>query len=737
MDWFKNLKVGTKLLMSFVLVALFAGGVGFTGITRIGQIENADTLLYEVHTKSVADIGKAFAEFERMRANIRIVLMLRTQEEFRANDARLQESEKTIKESLDRFGKVLQTDAGRKEFTALDEAFKKYRPIKDKICSLAEAGNKDEAQAVMLKDAGPLGTAIQVSFEKLFESKLDVSRQVAEGNTAIATAASRLMIILIAVAMGVAVLLGFWMARLIGRPVREIAAAADKLAVGDVDVVVESHSKDEIGMLAESFRNMVENIREASVAVQKVAAGDMDAAVKVKSDKDMLGKSINGMLATINGLIGETDDLIAAIRNGDLKSRGDAAKYEGAWGDLIKGINELVEAFVAPIRMTAEYVDRISRGDIPDRISAEYKGDFNKIKENLNELIVAMGDVTNVATEIAGGNLTVKVRERSAEDRLMQAMSQMVGGLTEVVSNLQAVAAQVATGSQELSASAEQMSQGAAEQSSSVEEVSSSMEQMAANINQNSDNAQQTEKIALKAATDAKEGGAAVAETVSAMKQIAGKISIIEEIARQTNLLALNAAIEAARAGEHGKGFAVVASEVRKLAERSQTAAGEINNLSGSSVQIAEKAGDMLTRIVPDIQRTAELVQEINAASREQNAGADQINKAIQQLDQVIQQNASASEEMTSTSEELAGQADQLKSTIAYFRIGGTDLKPGLGHGSPTHAPGKEVVRRVDGATVSITQGRGKSKPVKGVMLELGRESRGNGNPCDEDFERY
>jgi methyl-accepting chemotaxis protein len=151
------------------------------------------------------------------------------------------------------------------------------------------------------------------------------------------------------------------------------------------------------------------------------------------------------------------------------------------------------------------------------------------------------------------------------------------------------------------------------------------------------------------------------------MRQIAGKISIVEEIARQTNLLALNAAIEAARAGEHGKGFAVVASEVRKLAERSQRAAGEITELAGTSVEVAERAGKLLSMILPDVQKTAELVQEITAASREQDAGASQINKAIQQLDQVIQQNAAGSEETSSTSEELSGQAAQLQSAISFF----------------------------------------------------------------------
>jgi methyl-accepting chemotaxis protein len=199
------------------------------------------------------------------------------------------------------------------------------------------------------------------------------------------------------------------------------------------------------------------------------------------------------------------------------------------------------------------------------------------------------------------------------------------------------------------------------------------MEQMVSNIRQNAENAQQTEKIALKSANDARESGKAVSETVSAIKKIAGKISIIEEIARQTNLLALNAAIEAARAGEHGKGFAVVASEVRKLAERSQSAAAEISHLSGSSVQIAERAGEMLEKLVPDIQKTAELVQEINGASSEQNSGAEQINRAVQQLDKVVQQNAGGSEEMSATAEELSSQAGHLQSAVEFFKTGDSE----------------------------------------------------------------
>jgi len=282
------------------------------------------------------------------------------------------------------------------------------------------------------------------------------------------------------------------------------------------------------------------------------------------------------------------------------------------------------------IRQLIQYIDRISKGDIPDIIKEEYKGEFNDIRINLNTMI------QNLA------RFAVDVQE-SAE--------------------------QVATGSDQLSSSAEQISHGTSEQSAGVEQISSSMEQMSAMVNQNAENAKQTAHIAEKAAQDAREGSKAVNDTLHAMKTISEKILIIEGIAGQTNMLSLNAAIEAARAGEHGKGFAVVAAEVRDLAKSTRNAAKDINFLSVSNIEIAEKTGGLLKAMVAGIQKTAELVQEISASGTEQASGIGEVNNAMQQLDHIIQQNAASTEEMASSSREFSSQAERLLEVSSFFKI--------------------------------------------------------------------
>jgi methyl-accepting chemotaxis protein len=517
---------------------------------------------------------------------------------------------------------------------------------------------------------------------------------------------------------------------------------AEAASIGNLTIRadVSRHSGDFQKVVAgvnETLDAVIGPLKIAASYVDRISKGDLPPKIteEYHGDFNEIKINLNNCIENVNALVVDTRGLAEAAAAGKLANRADLSRHSGDFRTIVAGINETLDAVIVPLNMAAEYVDRISKGDMPDQITEEYKGDFNTIKNNLNVLIQATGAITAAAQEVAGGNLTVQLEVRSPNDDLMRSLSSMVAKLSEVVTDVKGAADYVAAGSKQMSSGSEELSQGATEQAAAAEEASAAMEQMSANIRQNADNALQTEKIAVKSAQDAQEGGKAVIQTVQAMKEIAGKISIIEEIARQTNLLALNAAIEAARAGDHGKGFAVVASEVRKLAERSQKAAAEISELSSSSVEVAENAGGMLARMLPDIQRTAELVQEISAACKEQDTGADQINKAIQQLDNVIQQNAGAAEEMSSTAEELSSQSEQLQVTIGFFDIGaetgarqmGALLKAAAA--KPNAA--KPTAAKPTGAKPSVK----KAKPrvtrsgAPGALLQM-QES-------DEQYEKY
>jgi methyl-accepting chemotaxis protein len=470
-------------------------------------------------------------------------------------------------------------------------------------------------------------------------------------------------------------------------------------------------------------RGISGGITDVVRSIGRMAAGDFNARLEVRG-KDEIAQvvaSMQTLQSAVSSMVADAGMLSAAAVAGKLATRADASRHEGDFRKIVEGVNATLDAVIGPLNVAAAYVDQIARGAIPAKITDTYNGDFNTIKNNLNTAIDAVNglvadavmlaraavegrletradagkhqgdyrrivegvnatldaviapinEVKRVMVALSGGDLTQKITDDYAGDFqvLQNAVNDSMDKLAEIIEQVRGAADALTNAAGQVSATAQSLSQSSSEQAASVEETSASIEQMSASINQNSENAKITDAMASKSSAEAGEGGQAVKSTVEAMKNIAGKIGIIDDIAYQTNLLALNAAIEAARAGEHGKGFAVVAAEVRKLAERSQVAAQEIGELASGSVNLAERAGKLLDEMVPSINKTSDLVQEIASASQEQTAGVGQINNAMGQLNKATQQNASASEELAATAEELGGQAGQLQELMDFFTV--------------------------------------------------------------------
>ena len=330
----------------------------------------------------------------------------------------------------------------------------------------------------------------------------------------------------------------------------------------------------------------------------------------------------------------------------------------------------LVRSITRPLAVATSAAKQLAVGDLQIEFDIRGRDEMAQMLRALKDVVDSTNLMARHAERLAAGDFTIVVTPRSEHDVQALSFARMVQKLTQTISEVRDGAAAVNSAATQVSASAQALSQGTNSQASSVEETTASLEELNASISSNADNSRQTEEIAARSAQDAEESAKIVVATVDAMKTIAEKVTIIEEIAYMTNLLALNAAIEAARAGEHGRGFAVVATEVRKLAERSQKAAKEINTVAAGSVLVAEKAGQQLNQLVPSIRKTAELVQEVAASSLEQSSSVREMNNAMIQVDQVTQRNAAASEELSSTAEELSAQSEALLQQVGFFRLG-------------------------------------------------------------------
>jgi len=525
-----------------------------------------------------------------------------------------------------------------------------------------------------------------------------------------------LLIVILSVFMAIVIVIS------IVTPINAIIDLFKKIGSGKFDNVIEVHSKDELGILMAELKNLQTRLDKdmSEARNQAIESGRIKTALDVTSTNVMMAdvnndiiymnEAVQNMFCEVeselkevlpgfnaNALMGSNIDqfhknpahqqgLLAGLKDtysatmpvGSLTMKITAtpvfAQDGERLGTVVEWENRTAEVEVE--NEVASIVDAAALGDFRQRISREGKdGFYLKLAEGINQVLestsTSIDDVVRVLRSLAQGDLTqnIDAEYHGVFAQLKDDVNTTIERLTSVIGSVNNNTSNSANTASQVNDAAKNLGEGSSQQAASLEEISSSMEQMSANIRQSADNASQTEQIAQRAASDAEESGKTVIQAVGAMKDIAGKISIIEEIARQTNLLALNAAIEAARAGEHGKGFAVVAAEVRKLAERSQKAAGEIGDLSGSTVVLAEEAGEKLVKLVPDIQKTAELVQEISVASREQDVGSNEINTALQQLDQVVQRSAASAEELASSAEELSAQVDNQREAMSFFTL--------------------------------------------------------------------
>lgn len=763
----------TKLAGAFALVLMLLGAVAFVSSTTLTKTHDSQERLVNVSSERVRLAGALKQELLAISRSEKKTILSDTTEKMDKEAAIIEASRARIDEMLRQL-RALSSEAELAQIDAFEASLGEYTAVAGRVNELAHLNSGVKARKIAEEQANPAFAAAIEAIETLrAEARRSLSgdagamdKVALDLERALSLAARAEKEILLAGETSQVERVQKVFEKHMATVDKDIEAlrrvgvssggAVRQLEVIEAAIVDYTAAAREIARLslengnARAFALSTGEGEEAmkaalsSLVAVVAAARDGMATAHAKSEEEyksastlVLALSIGAVLAgvaaaawislSISRRVAVTVRQADSVAIGDLSVKSKVTSQDEI-GDMQAALNNMVDN----LKATASAADRISLGDLT--VDVNKLSDRDELSQSLRTVADNLKASDDAAGRLSRGDLTVDVHQRSDKDVLGASLQRMVEKLRDVVSNATSSADGVSEGAQNLSATAEQLSQGATEQASAAQEASASVEEMAANIRQSADNAAQTEKIATQAAQEAEESGRAVDDAVRAMKTIADKINIIQEIARQTDLLALNAAVEAARAGQHGKGFAVVASEVRKLAERSQQAAAEISDLSSETVDVSQRAGEMLQALVPNIRRTADLVQEISAATREQNIGSDQINQAIRELDKVIQQNASAADESAATSEQLAAQAAQMRAVMAFFQL--SDAV------APAPAPARVAPRP------AAPRHRPQSAPIIRPTHDLGGSVHKNGNggadidlnagePDDADFVRY